>query len=195
MIPLVALSVLLSSAPAIASGPVVTTEQAMRRLEGVGETEMLCFSASASTYCSAGLAGGVLYGLTPRWALGFAIRQGFELNTSFRAIYTGFQVNGEYAILGGTQSVSETTLIDGREVARRAPTGSSTLRLRLSVNQHFFNTSNQSLPYSGFGAGLFYRFPITESLRLGFGLKIDRLMRGSVVLSPFSGVVSISFWL
>lgn len=135
---------------------------------------------------------GYRYAVSDKFAMGPKMRQALSRKDGFATLFTAIQIDLDYALWGALGSYQGSVELDGQRVYRYKDSEYGVLRIVVGVSQFFVNTTDFSVPFSGFGGGIRYDLPTQWSTMISIGAGIDRLTNAKLMVIPFQFYVGLS---
>lgn len=147
----------------------------------------LSLSTTGKSLTGPGLEAYIQYSLSSKWATGASFRQ-MSLGTGGSGSALNFKVT--YALLGSLEKSFRETTLGHKKIIINKELEESCLCVQFLASQYYLNTTNNTVPFTGFGIAGFYKYPTRKFSSLIGGLSFESLQnKGNLtVISLFFGL-------
>lgn len=150
------------------------TEPSRMQFQFAPEAASLIKSPVNSISTGAGIA--LIYGMSEKFGIGSGIRHAvYSPNESRSNVFTQFDVRFIYSVNGGMYVPADVMEYGSYKKM-------SGLKFSAYLGQYYF--ASEVTPYSGFGVGASYEFPINKHFHYLVGTRVDEISIGNQLVIP-----------
>lgn len=140
-----------------------------------------------------GAEAGVEKSLSSNWNVGLYAAQGFGLSGGFSSLFTAFEVCGWYAVTGRFTQLTKTWSESGETVATYIQKPANGLRLGVSTQQYYFNSTSGATPFTAMSVKTQYEFAFSTMYTVAIGAELGTLSNADPKTKTRSSRAYLSF--
>ncbi|MCB9092793.1 MAG: hypothetical protein H6621_04030 [Halobacteriovoraceae bacterium] len=132
----------------------------------------LSISETGTSISGPGLELFVSYALSKKWGVGGSVKQ---MNLGSTGSGSGFNFRATYALWGNLLTENSKFYYDKDLIIENKSVETSCLCAQITGSQYYLNTSVSTVPFTGYGAALYYRYPTVQFHNLIGGVQYESM--------------------
>lgn len=133
----------------------------------------------------AGIAFQALYMLSNKFAIGGGA--GTTMSQGGAGAATILNWAFTYSLTGALKSTKSEYSLNGKEILSGLNSISEGLRVQMVLSQYYFNATNNTIPYAGFGGAIYYdKYIDYIGSNAVLGLRVEQLYNNELTLTPIT---------